>query len=191
MSQRQPGTAQDFDAAFFKYVYGLVASAYNPDDAVPEPVLKLPPAKARSAANPVVPSTFQSKIADLRLRRMQERIDALHVEANNQAKAACESYSQMLHSNAPVEIEEVFKPEKAKRRNYPLYLENAERDRSAAKWRPKEQPPRVPLEEINRKFSNRLEEAKERGSARAHNRMARRSGASSAAGSTSLSSTPK
>jgi hypothetical protein len=186
MAQRDLGdSTKDFDATFFKHVYSMIASIYNPDDSAAQPPPSLPVPKTRSARNPVTPSTFQSKIADLRLRRMQDRIDALHAEAANQAKAACDNYAQMLHSRPTLEIDEVFKPERARRRNYPLYLENEEKDRSAARWRPKQQPARVPLEEINRNFSARLEDAKEKGSARAQRRLAQRSGGNSSAGTNS------
>jgi hypothetical protein len=170
------GETTKADDAFFSVVFDAIGSKYNYSG---QPIRSFPAVAVGPPANAANYSSFQSKISDLRLQRLQDRIDALHTQAAQDTVSACQRYSGLLRSENNPQIEQVFKPERAKRRDYPLYLENADRDKSAAQWRPKQQHTHLPMQEIEREFAIRLKQSKNRGNSRARQRMASRQSSSS------------
>ena len=137
----------------------LLASLYEAQPSTKE-ILTFPPAKKMTIKGEKK-IAFHSNVADLRLRRFEDQKGKLLGQIDANIGQRIEEMTDIL-KNSPVDLDDVFMPEQAKRPDMPKYLVSQERDEKFLRelgMRKKYHP--MAMQTIQREYSKRLEKAKE------------------------------
>ena len=157
---------QAFEQLCYKYDQN-----YEPTASFPKaPKSKPPPAK-KSEIKEARLCTFQSKIADIRLKKQQAQIAEARVQAENSISQQIEEY-RTASEQTQRDVSEAFKRERAVRSDVPLYLRNQQKDEEAQRWKSKKSKP-INMPQIRKEFSERLKRSEQLGKTRAINRRER------------------
>ena len=156
--------------AFFVCAFENLLTNYGIDYEQPEKVPQVPPKddskskKGREAA-----CTFQSRIADLRLRRMLDQEPEIYANAHEKIEKGIEKYSNSIAGRPSANINDAFEAERAKRHDVPLYIRNSIK-RERIWWKEKKQPRPLNMSQITKEYTGRLQQAESIGRNRAMNR---------------------
>lgn len=154
---------------FFLRAFEQLCSAYN-NEYEPETTFpKAPKVKTQKKTdNDLRKCTFQSKIADVRLRKERVQIEEARVKVSEDINKLIEEFRS--DSTEQKDVSEAFKREIAVRSEVPLYIRNELKDQEAEQLKSKKSRAPMNMSQIRKEFTERLKRSEELGKTRALNR---------------------
>ena len=163
----------DVNNEFFIRFYDLLYSNFNKED--PQAIISFPPMNpgSETKAEPVQP--FNSRIAELRVKRAQEkRINNLEENEKRLTKEMRNLEQESEENNE--QIDEIFEKVGVQRAQVPVYIQNQQKDAELLRQRAKPKKKHEDLDKVQIEYTSRLEKSKEIGRTRAIQRYEKLTG---------------
>ena len=165
--QAKPDVSVAFFVSAFEGLLGNYGIDYEAPMKIPNPPPKEQPATKKGRDTGAC--SFQSRIADLRLKRAQDQADSIYADADKKIENDIARYANAIAGTPSSNIAKAFEAERAERPDVPLYIRN--NDKHEMIWWKEKKPPRpINMAKIQKEYSERLKLAETTGKNRAMNR---------------------
>lgn len=163
-------TTDNFPVDFYYKTFALLAYAYKSG---PEQTYKLPKPNNIGEIKEDKSHPFQSRIVDLRLRRIQNTRNKIQVESNQKILDSYDQIEELINEYKDNDIESIFQPEKVALSDVPLYLQNIQNDEKNdhLKNQRKKRANPIDLKTIEKQYTERLKRSEQIGKQRAKDRF--------------------
>lgn len=167
----KPAPPADINKEFCQRFLSLMVSFY--DEPSMNPIITFPQTVSDPEAKEETYQPFQSRVIDLRLRRMQDKLEEFQINQNEKIENNLNKIDKKQQELHP-ELDDLFAPETVQRSSVPYHVQAQQKDAERNAWhmRNRKNKP-IDYQEVEREYKQRLVQSKQTGEARAKQRVER------------------
>ena len=156
---------EDVNNEFFTRFYDLLYTNFTKEE--PKSIMTFPPMKPGSEVKPEPSQAFNSRIADLRVKRAHDkRVNNNQTDEDKKLRKRMKKLEKETKENNE-SIDEIFERVGVPRAEVPVYVANAQKDEEAMRLKRKTNKKHEDLQQVKKQFTERLQQASQKGKNRA------------------------
>ena len=156
---------EDVNNEFFTRFYDLLYTNFTKEE--PKSIITFPPMKPGSEVKPEPTQAFNSRIADLRVKRAHDkRINNQNEDEQKLLRRRMKKLEKETKENND-SIDEIFEKVGVPRAQVPVYVVNEQKDEEALKQKKKTVKKHEDLQQVKKQYTQRLQQSSQIGKNRA------------------------